>query len=812
VAIAEVVLRIRDESSKTLAQLTATSEGYDAVLKRVADDVSKEEAAEKSRAAALGLTIQQFRQVDAVMQSQIETESALGKVSWQTAQGAQSLKKNIGDIVQSLLAGQSPMQVFMQQSEGVANALATGETPAAVLKQTLGGMFSTIAANAASLGTLIAALGVATVAYRVYAAETERVNETRKFQRELAESLRASELTLRDALVDQQVATRQLSEVEGKLLDIRHATQDTVREYLAKSEEKIAAIQAEIDASQKYITVQHGVAAALAIIATASSGETARRLASGESIQTIFADNARAINSALDALTGLESGADDARGKIHALNEAEQHAATNYQAARKATEAAVVATNAHKEATKAAAEAEKERADMLKRMKEAIEAFQKAQTFLYQQAIANDPIAQENARYADLVAQINAAAKATDDLTTAKMALNVAEAEHLRLLAAAMAPTGPNAADVAASQAYDQGLGLPPAPPPTPSQGGGITYQQGLAAAGNLGELVKLDPTGIASGVYAGMKAAIDLGKGGGALGDLNALIVDLGSALPGLAAGIGDLVQSIFTEAIPSLLSGISSFLATAPTDMINGVVDGIPELIGVIASEAPTIALELATFMPRVGAALIAAILSPSTWVDAGKMLVDGFISGMSEMFSDLGGMLTGIFSGFNAAVEFLVRGAGSLYDGIVSLFSADTWVSIGEGIAQALADLFAAIFGSPDQPGAFDKGGWFDTAGKDIGNWFSQAGRDTKRWFDQGLVGSYDVGSDYISRSGLAMVHEGEAVVPAHGATQAAILGRAASGGGATYVLNGVIASNVEELVRTLREAERQGVSIG
>lgn len=811
-AIAEVVLRIRDESSKTLSQLTATSEGYDATLKRVADDVAKEEAAEKSRAAALGLTVQQLRQVDSALQSQITTETQLGEVNWQTAQGAQSLKKNLGDIVQSLIAGQSPMQVFMQQSEGVVSALTAGESPAAVLKQTFGGMFSTIAANAASLGTLIAALGVAAVAYRVYSAEADRINEGRKFQKELAESLRDSELTLRDALVDQRVAVGQLSEVEGKLLDIRHATQDAVRDYVAKAEERIAALQDEIEANREYVTIQHGVAAALAVVATASSGETARRLASGESIQAVFADNARAINSALDAITGLESGIDDAKGKIHALNEAEGQAATNFQAARKATEAAAVATNAHKEATKAATAAEKERADILKRMKEAIESFQKAQNFLYQQAIANDPIAQENARYADLVAQINAAAKATGDLTTARLALNAAEAEHLRLLAAAMAPTGPNAADVAASQAYDQGLGMPSAPPPAPTQGGGITYQQGLAAAGSLSDLVKLDPTGIASGVYAGMKAAIDLGKGGGALGDLNTLIVDLGNALPGLAAGIGDLVSNIFTDAIPSLLSGISSFLKTAPTDLINGLTEGIPDLIGAIASEAPTIALEIATFMPRVGAALIAAVLSPSTWVDAGKMLVDGFMSGVSEMFGDIGGILTDVFSGFNAAVEFLVRGAGSLYDGIVSLFSADTWVSIGEGIAQALADLFASIFGSADQPGAFDKGGWFDTAGKDIGSWFSQAGKDVRTWFDQGLVGSYDVGTDYISRSGLAMVHEGEAVVPAHGATQAAILGRASSGGGATYVLNGVIASNVEELVRTLREAERQGVSIG
>ncbi|NDF54308.1 MAG: hypothetical protein EB145_08950 [Proteobacteria bacterium] len=237
-AIAEVILRIKDESSKTLSQLTTTSEGYDDVLKQVADSVAKEEAAEKSRAAALGLTISQLRQVDAAMMDVMEAEKAatsstsgLGDANWQTAQGAQSLKKNIGDVVQSLVSGQSPMQVFTQQSEGIASALAMGESPAAVLKQALGGIFSTIGANIATLGTLTAALGVAAVAYRVYGQEADRITEKRAFERDVAESLRDSELQLRDARIDQDVATKKLSETEGKILDIRNAALDNVRQY-----------------------------------------------------------------------------------------------------------------------------------------------------------------------------------------------------------------------------------------------------------------------------------------------------------------------------------------------------------------------------------------------------------------------------------------------------------------------------------------------------------------------------------------------------------------------------------------------------
>jgi hypothetical protein len=86
VAIAEVILRIKDESSKTISALTATSEGYDAVLKQVADAEAKVEAAERSRAAALGLTVTQMRQVDDALKSQLASEKAAADAAQKAAE------------------------------------------------------------------------------------------------------------------------------------------------------------------------------------------------------------------------------------------------------------------------------------------------------------------------------------------------------------------------------------------------------------------------------------------------------------------------------------------------------------------------------------------------------------------------------------------------------------------------------------------------------------------------------------------------------------------------------------------------------
>lgn len=835
-AIAEVLLKIKNESGRTLQELTDSSEQYDATLKQLIVSAQQEEAAERQRAAALGVTVGQLRLAEEALEKQIALERAaaqaaanrpviempsgvyeqqakatgdLGKANWQTVQAAQSLKKNLGDVVSSLVAGMDPIQVFTQQIEQIADALSQGESPAAVFKQALGGLFGLIASNAATLGTLTLAIGAAGVAYRVYGQEADRVYSRRAFDQELTESLRDSELGLRDAMLDQREAVGALTAQEAGLLRIRYAIQDQAREYASDNQKKIDALNEEIEATKKYINFQRGVAAELAVIYTFTigAGDTVRRTTAGESVKEVAASNARAINDIIDSFTGLEAGSDDARAKIESLNQATQENASNLQETRKAQEEALKATLAGKDATKAATAAEKERKTWLDEMKKGIEAFQASQSFLYEQANSDNPIAQETERYRLLVEQINAAAVATGDLTLAGNALHAAEKQHLHLLAQAMAPTD---SDTGASQVYDQGLGVAgqvivPSPASKPT----MTFEQGLGAATSLTELVKLDPSGIASGVYAGVKSAIDLGKGGGALGELKTMLDDLGGALPGLAGGIKDLVKGILSDSIPALFDGLTDTLLTLPGDLIDGLLDGVPDIIGALAKDAPRLITEMVTLQPRVASALIAAILSPSTWVDAAKALADGLGDGLKSAWSDLGTMTQDIGKGLETGVEFLVRSAGSLYDGVASLFSADTWKTIGDEIADSLKDLFGGLFGREDKTGLFQKNGAISQAGESVGDWFTNAGKTVSRWFDKGLVGSFDVGTDYVSRTGLAVVHQGETIVPAHGATQAAAIQRAGSGGGMTVILQGAITSDEEALARRVQDAARRGL---
>jgi hypothetical protein len=274
------------------------------------------------------------------------------------------------------------------------------------------------------------------------------------------------------------------------------------------------------------------------------------------------------------------------------------------------------------------------------------------------------------------------------------------------------------------------------------------------------------------------MKGVVEIGKGGGALGELKGLLDDLGGALPGLARGISGLISGIIGDSIPALIGGLGDALMTLPDDLMGGLLDGIPKLIEALISGAPKFMLELATLAPRMFIALAKELIKPEFWINIGTSIAQGIGDGLTGLWTTLIGYIGDILgidtSGQSKAGAF--EKTGFFMEG----GSADK--------------AFGGTKEKGYKAGAFDKGGFFD------------------RLFTGNTVPSYDVGSDFITKSGLAMVHEGETVVPRHGATQSAAQDRMGSGRGNTYILNGVIAANTEELVRHLREAERMGVSIG
>ena len=184
------------------------------------------------------------------------------------------------------------------------------------------------------------------------------------FERELAQTLVPAELALRDALQAQAVATGNLSEAGLAELKVRQATQSSVAAYLTANTDKINAMREEMAADEKYIDLQRGVATAIVIVNDLTTGlaaTVARAAVSGRSLSEVVADDARALNTMFDSLTGLESGAAQSESQIRALNDA----ATANTKALKATQIATLdaqAAIAGKTGTDAAATAATEAA------------------------------------------------------------------------------------------------------------------------------------------------------------------------------------------------------------------------------------------------------------------------------------------------------------------------------------------------------------------------------------------------------------------------------------------------------------------
>lgn len=89
-----------------------------------------------------------------------EATEELGKANWQAVQGGMSLRKNLGDIANSMIAGMDPMQVLIQQGPQLADALTQGGSAADVATAAFGPMAGMIVGMGPALG--VAALGAAT--------------------------------------------------------------------------------------------------------------------------------------------------------------------------------------------------------------------------------------------------------------------------------------------------------------------------------------------------------------------------------------------------------------------------------------------------------------------------------------------------------------------------------------------------------------------------------------------------------------------------------------------------------------------------
>jgi hypothetical protein len=399
-AAAEKAAREQIAAQERIAREAADAADKLARLGEVGDDVAQltrrfnDQAEEIRRLAAI--TGDQEAASRALAAAQRQLDADLAKVNGTAGSAADKISK-VGGSAGKLAGFLSVVSPGLADAARNVGDLADGGELASEAWESFGGALK---ANALVLGTLGAAVVAAGLAYRAATLEISRINEQRKFEHELAQSLVPAENALRDALQAQAVATGKLSEAGLAELKVRQATQAQVSAYLTATADKINALESEIASGQKYINLQRGIAAALVIVADLTSGLGAtigRAAASGRSLSEVIADDARALNSAFDAVTGLESGADDARARIDALNTAAAQNTAALKAAQLATLDAQAALEAKGNADAAATAATEAGADAAR---DRLDAEQALQTFLdglsaQRQAITDQALSDE---------------------------------------------------------------------------------------------------------------------------------------------------------------------------------------------------------------------------------------------------------------------------------------------------------------------------------------------------------------------------------------------------------------------------------
>jgi hypothetical protein len=438
-AAAEKAAREQIAAQERIAREAADAADKLARLGEVGDDVAQltrrfnDQAEEIRRLAAI--TGDQEAASRALAAAQRQLDADLAKVNGTAGSAAAQIGK-VGGSAGKLAGFLSVVSPGLADAARNVGDLADGGELASEAWESFGGALK---ANALVLGTLGAAVVAAGLAYRAATLEISRINEQRKFEHELAQSLVPAELALRDALQAQAVATGNLSEAGLAELKIRQATQSQVAAYLTANNEKINALREEMAASEKYINLQRGVAAAIVIVNDLTTGlaaTVARAVASGRSLSEVVADDARALNTMFDSLTGLESGAAQSESQIRSLNSA---AAANTKAL-KATQAATLdaqAAIASKTGTDAAATAATEAATDAARERMAAEgALANFLTGLagQRQTIADDQLTEEQR----LRTERDRAIQAIEDDLAAQIAdENLTGAERIAALEAA---------------------------------------------------------------------------------------------------------------------------------------------------------------------------------------------------------------------------------------------------------------------------------------------------------------------------------------------------------------------------------------
>jgi len=275
------------------------------------------------------------------------------------------------------------------------------------------------------------------------------------------------------------------------------------------------------------------------------------------------------------------------------------------------------------------------------------------------------------------------------------------------------------------------------------------------------------------------------------------ALVDGLGTALPTL---IPAMVEAIVLIA-QTLLDNMDQLLAAAFTLMeglATGLIDALPELI----KELPKIITSIVDFivnnLPEIINLGITLIVQ----------LAAGLIQAIPQLLASLPQIINALINGISSYIESFKQAGKNiltgLWQGIVVIWSSITnWIdekingmiSWFGGLYQSFVNIGQTIFN-----GLFDglKNTWSSITSfiNDSISWLADKltfWNNSKSEMSSGVgnavsIPSYSVGTPFVPNTGLALLHRGESVIPAHlNQYNPANKGQSSSNGGNNYTVN-------------------------
>lgn len=654
------------------------------------------------------------------------------------------------------------------------------------------------AAAAALMGPavilVVAALGALAVASITTAAETKKVEEhlaaMKKDAEEAAPALRA----LRDVQIDLAVAMGTLTKEQADAMKGATAAQDdyvasvadntvaTTKLYAEQAalEKQIARLQERQNAGAGGNDARDARLAGEAVTLEKLRGKLVEVTAEIDRNNTVVG---KAAGTFVDRVTEEENLA----LALTATREEEEKAKAAKEAAAAASKAAAAASKAAAEGARDEAASYAGQADFIARVAAAQEKrlAESAADFEEMYAPAVDQAAEALREFYDALAGVVPPKALTDleklglaeaDITLAFSRGKISVEQYTAAIEAlneARASGKATAQDVAGgvggvASGLSGGLGGVPS-----AMASGAELATMAGATGTAAGLAASVPIVAAIVAIIDLVTAIVPGEGEtGLLDGMHDKVMEFFDDLGGLGKAIGSFIEDTIREGIPAFINALPA-LFQGIFDAIPGIIDALLDSIGVSIQGTIT---NLTEHLPAIVGGLIDAI------VDAIPQIVGGI-------------------------VRMLVEAIGNIADALIKMFTqvfADLFgLGEGEGKTFNQGGIFDQIFTGKKEaangtagPGLFEKGGWFDEAGK-----------STAAWVDK-----FDTGSDGIARTGLALVHQGERIVNATGTSSGVTSSMSSRGGGAApniFLPPGMILGTSEDLAREFARQSGRGI---